>query len=213
MNIDMHVHTKVSSPCSSIDIYEMIEYARHIGLDAVCVTDHDTLYGAEIAQKIGKEKGFPVFRGIEVNTYEGDFLVFGLKKDINRTVSARELLRIVTLEGGAAVVAHPYRQFERALGNKIYSLSGYDAVEVKNGNTPVRYNKLAQMAAADLNMPGIGGSDAHQVEEIGRCYTKFTADITTEQELIKAIKSGNYEAKTSIRTSCSMAHYPLLCGI
>ncbi len=196
MKIDLHVHTKISSPCSSIKITQMIDYARHIGLDAICVTDHDTLHGAILAQKIGKEKNFPVFKGMEINTYEGDFLVFGLEKDIGKPLSARELLDLVSSSGGAAIVAHPYRPFERALKDKVYSIKGFNALEVENGNTSPEYNKLAQSASFKLSLPGTGGSDAHQLWEIGRYYTRFDHTITSEQELVEAIKSGNYQAKT-----------------
>lgn len=199
MNIDMHVHTNVSSVCSCIDISLMIDYAKHIGLDAICVTDHDTLHGARVAEKIGREKDFLIFKGMEVNTVEGDFLVFGLEEDIEEgKYTAKEFLRIVSEAGGAAIAAHPYRRFRRALGDKIFCLSEYHAIEVKNGNTPGMLNELARTAALQLNLPGIGGSDAHQLNEIGRFYTQFKYPITNEQELIDAIKSGEYEAMTRV---------------
>ena len=197
MNIDMHVHTNVSSICSSIDISNMIDYAKHIGLDAICVTDHDTLHGARVAEKIGREKDFLIFKGMEVNTVEGDFLVFGLEEDIEEGKhSAEELLRMVSSAGGAAIAAHPYRRFNRALGDKIFSLTDYHAIEVKNGNTPGMLNEMARTAALQLNLPGIGGSDAHMLHQVGRFYTKFNSSVTSEQELIEAIKLGEYEAMT-----------------
>ena len=197
MNIDMHVHTNVSSICSCIDICQMIDYAKHIGLDAICVTDHDTLYGATVAQKIGREKDFLIFKGMEVNTVEGDFLVFGLEEDIEEGKhSAEELLRMVSSAGGAAIAAHPYRRFNRALGDKIFSLTDYHAIEVKNGNTPGMFNEVARSAALQLNLPGVGGSDAHRLNQIGRYYTRFRTPVATEQELIEAIKTGEYEAMT-----------------
>lgn len=197
MNIDMHVHTNVSSICSSIDICQMIDYAKHIGLDAICVTDHDTLHGARVAKKIGREKNFLIFRGMEVNTVEGDFLVFGLEEDIEEgKYTAQELLHMVSSAGGAAIAAHPYRRFERALGDKIFSLTDYHAIEVKNGNTPGMLNEMARSAAVQLNLPGIGGSDAHHLNEIGRYYTRYTSPVADEKGLIEAIKSGEYEAMT-----------------
>ncbi len=199
MNIDMHVHTNVSSICSSIDICLMIDYAKHIGLDAICVTDHDTLYGARVAEKIGREKDFLIFKGMEVNTVEGDFLVFGLEEDIEEgKYTAEEMLKMVAASGGAAIAAHPYRRFKRALGDKIFSLTDCHAIEVKNGNTPGMLNEVARSAALQLKLPGVGGSDAHQLNEIGRFYTQFKYPVTNEQELIEAIKSGEYEAMTRV---------------
>ncbi|UNC90834.1 PHP domain-containing protein [Candidatus Contubernalis alkaliaceticus] len=197
MNIDMHVHTNISSACSCIDICQMIDYARYIGLDAICVTDHDTLHGARVAHKIGREKNFLILRGMEVNAVEGDFLVFGLEEDIEEgKFTAKEVLQMVSSAGGAAIAAHPYRRFERALGDKIFSLTDYHAIEVKNGNTPGMLNEMARNAALQLNLPGIGGSDAHRLNEVGRYYTRFKTPVKNERELIEAIKLGEYEAMT-----------------
>ncbi len=72
---------------------------------------------------------------------EGDFLVFGLEEDIEEgKFTAEEVLKMVSSVGGVAIAAHPYRQFERALGDKIFSLADYHAIEVKNGNTPGMLN-------------------------------------------------------------------------
>lgn len=196
MKIDMHVHTIISSPCSNIDIHDMIDYAQLVGLDALCVTDHDTLYGARLAQEIGREKNFTVFKGMEVNTYQGDFLVFGLKEDIGEIVSAQELIGLVEAQNGVAIAAHPFRQFERALGDNIYTLKGYHAIETKNGNTPRGLNYLAEKAAVKLNLPGVGGSDAHLLQEIGMYYTEFEDSVTSEEELVEALKEGSYLAKS-----------------
>lgn len=74
------------APCSSISITirqfrhhaassqpeQLIEGARQAGLDGICVTDHLFIKGAETAQMIGAQLGFPVFRGIEARSTLGD---------------------------------------------------------------------------------------------------------------------------------------------
>ena len=40
---------------------------------------------------------------------------------------------------------------------------------------------------------GIGGSDAHLTSHIGACLTRFETNITTEQELVEALLSGQFE--------------------
>jgi len=37
-----------------------------------------------------------------------------------------------------------------------------------------------------------GGSDAHNVEEVGRCMTIFENEVTTEKELIAEFKAGRF---------------------
>ena len=45
MLIDLHVHTNISSRCSSLMPEELVDKARELGLDAVCVTEHGTFAG------------------------------------------------------------------------------------------------------------------------------------------------------------------------
>lgn len=78
MIIDFHVHEKTYSYDSEMALEDIIDQAKKIGLDAVCITDHDSINIKEKAQKIGKEKNFLVLVGAEILTYEGDLLVFGL---------------------------------------------------------------------------------------------------------------------------------------
>ncbi|NTV34556.1 MAG: hypothetical protein HGA50_14870, partial [Deltaproteobacteria bacterium] len=39
-----------------------------------------------------------------------------------------------------------------------------------------------------------GGSDAHQVSDVGLFATRFFTKITSELELINALRDGRYEA-------------------
>ncbi len=50
--------------------------------------------------------------------------------------------------------------------------------------------------AAEHNYLGIGGSDAHIVSHVGRCATRFPADIRDERELVDALNAGEFEALT-----------------
>jgi len=58
-------------------------------------------------------------------------------------------------------------------------------------------NKLALELAATLNLPGTGGSDAHCIKDIGRCYTEFFTPLQTLNDLIAALKAGEYLARNS----------------
>ena len=46
MVIDLHVHSSPASPCSSIPVEQLIEEARAIGLDGICLTDHNHRLGS-----------------------------------------------------------------------------------------------------------------------------------------------------------------------
>jgi predicted metal-dependent phosphoesterase TrpH len=206
--IDLHNHTLVSSPCSRLSTEEFIETARLSGLDGVCVTDHLFIEGAELAQAYGRKVDYPVFRGIEARSQLGDMLVFGYYKDIPEGISLDDLCWYVHEAGGVVFAAHP---FHTAGGANLYAslqaqgldletdwhkvriLGELDGVEILNGQVDDRVNAKASWLAHRLNRPGIGGSDAHAVAMVGKAATRFSHLIRTDEELVAALRSGDYK--------------------
>ena len=200
MLVDMHVHTTTSSPCAYMDPESMLEWAARTGLDAVCVTEHDEVEGAQVARELGRRRGFTVFRGVEIYTDLGDMLVFGLLQDARRMqVPYRELLAEVHEAGGIVIPAHPcrgMRDLHAILGREAAEelLTTCDAVEVLNGGTARENNEIAAREAERYGLPGIGGSDAHHLVQIGRCVTEFERDLRDEADLIAEVKAGRCRA-------------------
>ena len=196
MLIDLHIHTRSGSSCSALHTGDIIRRAKEIHLDAVCVTDHNTTKAVERAKRIGVEQGLLVLGGIEVRCREGDILVFGLENSPNSGIMAQDLVNLVHQEGGVAIPAHPFRASAPSLGSMIFEIHSFDAVEVLNGNSNDDENRLSLQAAKRLGLSGTGGSDSHSLKHVGRCVTEFEDNsISSEQDLIKAIKGGRYQPK------------------
>lgn len=200
MKIDMHVHTTISSPCSLIEPEALLWAAREAGLDGVCVTEHDEIEGAEVLSRMGREQGFPVFRGIEIYTDMGDVLVYGLYRDTPRwEVPFEELLAVCRETGAVLVPAHPCRvtgELERLHGTERtdFMMRNVDAVETRNGGCTPEGNHAAEELASRYGLQGLGGSDAHHVFQVGRCFTLFEELIESDEELVAAIRSGGFRA-------------------
>jgi hypothetical protein len=69
-----------------------------------------------------------------------------------------------------------------------------DALEVLNGKVTPKENQFAHQVAEGLDLPATGGSDAHEVVEVGQYATRFSKPIRNETELVEALKSDNYVA-------------------
>lgn len=207
--IDLHTHTTHSSPCSRMTAEELIEAAIKAGLDGVAVTEHLVIEGAEVAQELARRKyGFPVFRGVEAHaTIFGDVLVFGCYRDFEPQISWLALRHVVAASGGVLIPAHPFRRLrfsplpsylERhglaldARLTKLDVMRGLTAIEVLNGGRKRKENDPAAKLARILDLPGVGGSDAHQRKDVGRAATWFPDTITTDAELVVALKHGGY---------------------
>ena len=200
--IDLHVHTSPASPCSSAPENQAIEEAKRIGLDAICLTDHNYVWKTENIEDLKQKHGFLVFRGNEITTDQGDILVFGMNKDIKGIIKLQNLKKEVLKADGFMIAAHPFRGFlvfgaeqlglttEKAMARSLFKW--VDAVEVLNGKVTEKENNLASEVTTRLGLLATGGSDAHEVDEVGRYATRFSSPIKDEKDLINALKSGNY---------------------
>lgn len=66
MSIDLHTHTTASD--GTLTPAQLVEHAAGVGLEAVAVTDHDTVDGIEEALEAGKRFGVEVIPGCELST-------------------------------------------------------------------------------------------------------------------------------------------------
>lgn len=68
MAADLHCHTFCSDGASSPE--ELVSYAKQAGLDAVAITDHDTLIGIPRAVEAGERLGITVLPGVEFSAMD-----------------------------------------------------------------------------------------------------------------------------------------------
>ena len=193
MFIDLHMHEKNFSLDSRISLDEIVEYAKKRGLDAVCITDHDSMGLREYAEEYSKKTGFPVFVGIEYYSLQGDILAFGINDYPKERVSAQEFIDYVHERGGVVISAHPFRHNRRGLEQNLDTLKGVDAIEILNGSTLADATMKAVEYAKKHGFAITGGSDCHYPETIGICATYFPRDIKTLEDLVEAIR--NHECR------------------
>ena len=186
MLVDMHLHECTHSLDSFINLDQIITVAKARGLDAVCITDHDSMglkdYAAEYSQKVG----FTIFVGIEFFSLQGDITAWGIDSYPDHRVSAQEFIDHVNKSGGFCVSCHPFRNNNRGLEDNLRRVKGLHGVEVLNGSTSMEANRTALRYCRELGLQAIGASDSHVVENIGKYVTWLpekvdnTADFITQ---------------------------------
>ena len=72
MRIDLHIHTSPLSACSYIDPQELIQQARQLKLDGICLTEHQVVWNPADVDKLAEEAGIRIFRGNEFTTNQGE---------------------------------------------------------------------------------------------------------------------------------------------
>jgi hypothetical protein len=192
MLVDMHVHTNYS-PCSIINISQLLDACRSIGIDGVCVTDHDTLSSKYDINNLKFDFDLFVVVGMEYTTKQGDFLIFGDIENIPRGMNALELLNFINKIDGIAIPAHPFR---RSRPVDVNILSNFDIVEILNGRNTNSENDICKewISKNGKKFKGIGGSDAHTINEVGNIVTRFDKNIYSLEDLIRELKDNRYSA-------------------
>jgi hypothetical protein len=127
-----------------------------------------------------------------VTTEVGHVLVYGLDRHDPAMATLEGLHGIVRREGGLMYLAHPGRRYGALPPQDLAAV--FDSVEAQNGTEGLLQNDNATALARTCALPGIGGSDAHSVREVGTCATRFDADVRDEQSFIAALRSGAYTA-------------------
>lgn len=197
MLIELHAHTYyshgtkifydgVSSP------EEMVKQASKIGLNAIAITDHNSMVGAMKASKFEEKYNIMVIPGEEVSTLQGHVLAIGIEEFIRPELDILETLDKIHEQGGIAIAPHPF-DIKRA-GIKELAKE-CDAVEVFNSMNIERIgNNKCKSWVEKNSLPIVAGSDAHMLEMIGYGLIKVKANSL--DEILKAIKKG----KTKITT-------------
>lgn len=189
MLIDLHIHEKQFSKDSFLALEEIVKIAKEKGLDAICITDHDSMGLREYAAEYTKKTGFPIFVGIEFYSLQGDILAFGIDSYPDERVSAQEFIDYVHEQGGVVIAAHPFRHNRRGLEDNLATLKGVDAIEILNGSTMPDATMMAVQYAKKYGFATTGGSDCHYPHKVGTCATYFEDSIRTMEELVAAIKN------------------------
>lgn len=201
--VDLHTHSFPASQCSTTNVNDLIQEAKRIQLDAICLTDHNHVWDPNVIEDLNQKHAFHVFRGNEVTTDQGDMLVFGMYTDVRGIIKLTDLRKMVDEVDGFLIAAHPFRGFlvfnasqigltvEKAIQRSAYKQ--VHSLEILNGKVTEKENHFAGKVAAGLNLPAIGGSDAHEISGVGKYATRFRYPIENERELVRALKSGQYE--------------------
>lgn len=214
MLIDLHTHTRPLSDDSYLTPDELVENAKRVGLDAICITEHDWFWSDEDIAALSERHRFLIFPGVEITTEDAHLLVFGLTRYVFGMHRATFVRQMVDEVGGAIIVAHPYRRhfplgpdpngeryypaLNRACESPLFAVA--DAVEVQNGRGSEGENAFAQELAQRLGLKGIAASDAHEVKDLGRCATRFERQVATLAELIAEIRAGRFAPVDMSRT-------------
>lgn len=173
--IDLHTHTSELSACAHATADEQIAAAIRQGLHGIAFTDHHhQRSAAELAQLNRRWQPFRIYAGVEITAGGEDWLVFGfLDPQLSREErwGYPELHRFVHAAGGWLMLAHPFRYApDISLDLRRFPPDG---IEYRSRNTPVAREGDILDLAAELGLPALCNSDAHNSDALGQFYNRF----------------------------------------
>lgn len=184
--VDLHTHSRFfHRPPEQFTEYDHIGVrmaaaaAQARGVDRIAVTNHNYHRPA-----VRTSRTIP---GIEVSTTDGHVLIIGPdppEQTESGALTPTEAVALAHDRGCAAVIAHPFRRSSVA-----DSGAAFDAVEL-NGKRPERRARVRSLAKK-LDVPVVGGSDAHIPVAVGRAATRIRVEQPTPAAVVAAIQRGD----------------------
>ena len=191
---DLHMHSTFSDGVATVEAI-LYHASAHTDLDIIAITDHNTLAGSLLALSLAEKFRVGVIPGMEITTTEGDMLALFITEPVAAGMTFVDTARRVREIGGLPFAPHPFDFLARGVGARRLRRIQQEhpgllaGIEVINGSllTPVG-NIRAEKLRWELGLPGIGGSDAHMLEDIGIARTTFPGH--TPEELRTALENG-----------------------
>lgn len=211
---DLHIHTDASDGVASVT--EVLNFVAKQGkLNAIAITDHDTLDASLWAYERQHLYPFAIIPAVEVSCYDGHMLGLWVTKPIKHNLSLAETAAAIHEQGGLAILAHPFhpyirkhsqaalRHFKRPEG---LLEAGIDGLETHNsGIAGTGFNWIAAQIARKLGLAATAGSDAHTLGAIGTGETLFAGESV--EDLRHALINRRTKAKGQAWSITDYADY------
>lgn len=217
---EMHLHTNVCSACGISSGEEMVKVAKEKGYTGIVITNHFYHGNTAIsrrtpwrefvkaykedyldAKKAGEKYGIEVLFGIEEGYGKGkETLIYGISPELLMDtpdfshMTIVEMSKFVRANNGFIVAAHPFRVRDYiAEPRKAPDTTLFDALETYNHINSFEDNDLAEQLCKKSGLLRTSGGDVHSIHGIGNAGLAFYERITNNEQLVTALKAGNYK--------------------
>ena len=204
MLLDLHTHSiKSDDGRAKVENYCQWIKAKKLPIEGFVLTEHRQFDAESDYSELAKKFGLTILKGSEVETEYGHVLIFGVTESLVQAfdfasikLQLEMVLEVSESHGAVAAPCHPGRPRVGMFAHTedLGVPEGVRIVEIYNGGSRDQEDQIAIDNAANLGYLGIGGSDSHIVSHVGRCATRFVEKINNMDELVMALKSGEFEA-------------------
>lgn len=191
LKVDLHIHTKEDREDRiSYSAYELIDEAVLRGFDALAITNHNTLTYSPELESHAAERGIVLIPGVEATIGGKHVLLLNMPFQNGCYNSFEDVLRQKAVNN-LVIAPHPYFPGPTCLNGQLEATPHlFDAVEYCHFYTHrIDFNRQAVRFARNHDLPLVGNSDAHVLDQFGLAYSLVEAEKTPDA-IIQAIKAG-----------------------
>lgn len=165
------------------------------GLNAVAITDHDTIDGVEEVRRWFAKRGsrIEVLPGEERTLRNGCHVIALLLREALAGDTWEEVSAEAHEQGALVLAPHPFRAKDGLLGPRGVpwkQLQGVDGLEIHNAKGSYEDNQRARDFGKGLATPGFGGSDAHYEADVGLCVNEVEWSGGGAEGAVRAMFAG-----------------------
>ncbi len=180
IKVELHCHSSASqdgwpSPQA------LIAEAKRKGIQRLAITDHNSIAAAKEAQRLDPEL---IIVGEEIKTTVGEILAYFVTTEVPRGLEPMEAIRHLKKQGAFISLSHPFDTVREHWPDQYLKqlLPHLDAIEIFNSRCFSNHpNQLARQWALKHDLPGLAGSDAHTLIEIGQATMKLKAFTNADE--------------------------------
>lgn len=195
LSVELHAHSAASHDGRD-PVDRLVDRALEVGLDALAVTDHNTIEASLRARELANQHGLVGIPGMEISTAAGHVLGLGIESPVEKGLSFHETLDQIHAEGGIAIVPHPFQESRHGVAKHLTKdeIAMADAIEVYNSRLLTGLgNRKARRFASARGLPMTAGSDAHISDMVGQAQTLVDTDDRSLEGILDAILAGRTE--------------------
>jgi predicted metal-dependent phosphoesterase TrpH len=182
IKLDMHIHSEYSHD-GSASVDEIAALAKARGMNALVITDHDSVQSYQRA-RIYQSDDFFVIPAVEYTTTRGHMLVYfvetfaedaGIHKNEGGKYPFEKIVQFAREHDGLVIAAHLFKHVRRPLSPDAFQdvLDKVDGLEIYNGRCSALHshaNAEVRDVARSRKTPFTAGSDGHARHEMFRAY-------------------------------------------
>ena len=178
INVELHCHT-VYSKDGLMPFDALLRAAEAVGLDALAITDHDTMEGAREFSRLARAKGvaLEIIPGEEKTLVDGShFIGLFLQEPVTSGDLAGAIQEIES-QGGLCLIPHPFRRKDGLFRDGLERLPLFEGrvagFELFSAKCSFAENQQAR-SLLGTGLSPFGGSDAHYESDLGECVNVVT---------------------------------------